>query len=355
MGRIQHLDGLRGVAILLVLFYHAFVRWANILPYGDNYSNIIFEQGFLGVQLFFLISGFVILMTLDKTVSFTNFIYRRWLRLFPAMLICSFIIYFSANFFNARPSGEVHALNLIPGLLFIEPYWLEKIIGLPFESVENAFWSLYVEFKFYILSAFLYFFVKDKKLAFTLFGFFMLWVLASAFNENFDNRFIYMIYALTTHLSFEYFGWFASGSCFYLFHKYEQRSWFFYGVIMAVISSVTLYIENYNTMISALLISLFFACSFVFPFIQKILSFRLLIFIGFISYPFYLLHENMIISLSIELPETFVSMPLIIAPMIAIVFIIFLSYIISKYMEVPVKNVIRLICDKFASKLNPQN
>ena len=158
MGRIKYLDGLRGIAILLVVFYHAFSRWTDILPYSNDYSNIIFEQGFLGVQLFFLISGFVILMTLDKTQSFQNFIYRRWLRLFPAMFVCTIIIYFSANLFDARPNGDVHAINLIPGLLFIEPYWLEKAFGIPFESIENAFWSLYVEFKFYVLAAFFIFF-----------------------------------------------------------------------------------------------------------------------------------------------------------------------------------------------------
>jgi peptidoglycan/LPS O-acetylase OafA/YrhL len=347
MGRIKYLDGHRGVAILLVILYHVFSRWADILPYGDTYSNTIFEQGFLGVQLFFLISGFVILMTLDKTPSFQSFLYRRWLRLFPAMFICSMLILLSSVFFSARPNGTVEVLNLLPGLLFIEPYWLEKLLGIPFESIEGAFWSLYVEFKFYVIAAFLYFFVKDKKLAFTLFGLFLLWVLSKLLVEQFDNKILYMVYALTTHLSFSYFGWFASGSCFYLFFKFEQKQWLVYGALMAILSSIFLYFGDLTTLFSALAISLFFSASFVTPSIQRFLESRILIFIGFVSYPLYLLHENMIISMSIELPSLLEGMPLIISPLIAITIVTFISLLITQYLEVPVKNIIRKACDNF--------
>lgn len=345
MGRIKYLDGHRGVAILLVIFYHVFSRWTDILPYGDTYSNAVFEQGFLGVQLFFLISGFVILMTLDKAPSFQSFLYRRWLRLFPAMLICSILILLTSVFFSARPNGTVEVLNLLPGLLFIEPYWLEKLLGVPIESIESAFWSLYVEFKFYVIAAFLYFFVKDKKLAFTLFSLFLLWFISKLLVEQFDNRILYMVYALTTHLSFEYFGWFASGSCFYLFFKFEQKQWLVYGALMAIISSILLYFGHLTTMFSALVISLFFSVSFVTPSIQRFLESRVLIFVGFISYPLYLLHENMIISMSIELPTVLNGIPLIISPLIAIAIVTVISLLITKYLEVPVKNIIRKACD----------
>jgi peptidoglycan/LPS O-acetylase OafA/YrhL len=59
--RITHLDGLRGIAILWVIAYHAYSRWfdyTNLLSATKNIS--IFKYGFLGVSLFFMISGFVI-------------------------------------------------------------------------------------------------------------------------------------------------------------------------------------------------------------------------------------------------------------------------------------------------------
>ncbi|WP_420839686.1 acyltransferase family protein [Colwellia maritima] len=84
MERIKYLDSHRGIAILFVVFYHLFSRWSEILPYGNSFTNIVFNQGFLGVQLFFLLSGFVILMTLERTKSFSSFLYKRWLRLFQS-------------------------------------------------------------------------------------------------------------------------------------------------------------------------------------------------------------------------------------------------------------------------------
>ena len=74
--RIDFLDGLRGVAIILVILYHAYARWPTFVPYETTFGNILFfKYGYLGVQLFFLISGFVILLSLDNCKSFKNFIY----------------------------------------------------------------------------------------------------------------------------------------------------------------------------------------------------------------------------------------------------------------------------------------
>lgn len=352
MKRIQYLDGHRGIAILLVIFYHLFHRWSEILPYGDSFSNIVFSQGFLGVQLFFLISGFVILMTLDRTKSLSNFMYKRWLRLFPAMIISTFIIVITASFFNSRPAGEVVILNTLPGLLFIEPYWIEKLTGIPFSSLEGAFWSLYVEFKFYLIAAFLYFVGKDNKLTFCLFGLFMIAIGSQILNQLYDNKIIYIIYSLSTHLSLSFFGWFASGAAFYLFHKGQQIRWLVCGFMMATISAVLLYWGDYETMLSAIVISLFFTLSFVTPIIQKALQNKALIFLGFISYPLYLLHENMMISMIIDLSYLFNGISLMFISLFSILTVVVISYFISKYLEVPMKNFCQILCEKITKGLS---
>lgn len=91
-GRIEYLDGLRGIAIIAVVMFHGYVAFPDTLPFGDRFAVIPLRLGWQGVQLFFLISGFVILMSLEACNDVASFVARRWLRLFPAMLICSCFI-----------------------------------------------------------------------------------------------------------------------------------------------------------------------------------------------------------------------------------------------------------------------
>ncbi|HHF0555610.1 TPA: acyltransferase family protein [Vibrio antiquarius] len=97
--RIVHLDAMRGIAILLVLLFHTYGRWPGHLSFVNESSDIlVVKYGYLGVNLFFVISGYVILMTLDKKNSLIEFYISRWLRLFPLMFLCSLLIY-SSSFF----------------------------------------------------------------------------------------------------------------------------------------------------------------------------------------------------------------------------------------------------------------
>ena len=156
--RIDFLDGFRGIAILLVILFHSYVRWPEIVPYGNTFSSIIlFRYGYLGVQLFFLISGFVILMSLEKSKNFYSFIYKRWIRLFPVMLIATILIYFTSTLLFERPSGNPDIKSIIPGLIFIEPSWIKLITGYNINVIEGAFWSIFVEVKFYFIFGLLYF------------------------------------------------------------------------------------------------------------------------------------------------------------------------------------------------------
>ena len=81
-GRSVGLDGVRGIAVLLVVFYHARTEW--------------FPGGYIGVDVFFVLSGFLITRLLrqefaaKESISFRNFYIRRGLRLLPALvLVCA--------------------------------------------------------------------------------------------------------------------------------------------------------------------------------------------------------------------------------------------------------------------------
>lgn len=132
-GRIQFLDGLRGIAILTVVLWHAYgSTYADYLPYGCKYCVPV-QLFWVGVQLFFMISGFVILMTLEKCSSVLEFAVRRWFRLFPAMLVASILILAFDRAFAIGPYANRSLINLLPGILFIDPSIIHTVTGVMIE------------------------------------------------------------------------------------------------------------------------------------------------------------------------------------------------------------------------------
>ena len=166
MGRIQELDGLRAIAILLVLAAH-------FAPHDRLLANVL-GLGWCGVDLFFAISGFLItdiLLALRKTEApFRTFYWRRTLRIFPPYYLILALIVLLA-FLHAEPVNyrEVarHALFLssaTPGLLKVAfarlachvsaPLQLAPKQGgyslLQFKDCLGIYWSLSVEELFYL-------------------------------------------------------------------------------------------------------------------------------------------------------------------------------------------------------------
>src|SRR5690349_19538707 len=86
--RVPELDGVRGLAILMVLFYHTLIRADNLT--SSDFLHALTSPariGWAGVDLFFVLSGFLItsilLSTKAKPNYFKNFYVRRILRIFP--------------------------------------------------------------------------------------------------------------------------------------------------------------------------------------------------------------------------------------------------------------------------------
>jgi peptidoglycan/LPS O-acetylase OafA/YrhL len=156
------LDGLRGLAILLVIFYHNF-----------GFINYFFF-GWLGVDLFFVLSGFLITDILLKTRNspkyLKNFYIRRVLRIFP-------LYYFTLLIFLVLiPILNLHVLNLdyyVQNQIWFWAYlqnWLFIFYPSPDNTAAlNHFWSLAVEEQFYLLWPFvLLVFRKPKGIIYLL-------------------------------------------------------------------------------------------------------------------------------------------------------------------------------------------
>jgi len=162
--RLDALDGLRAVAILLVMGSHYFSRWTpphhdvSLYPYGSRFAEFFpFAYGHLGVGLFFLISGFVIRLTLQRSADAGSFAMRRWARLFPAMLVCSLVTFAFASWSGLWVFAPRTPLDLLPGLTFLHPVFWRTAFGLELQAMDWAYWSLFVEAIFYALAALLWF------------------------------------------------------------------------------------------------------------------------------------------------------------------------------------------------------
>ena len=166
--RLRTLDGYRGLAILLVVAFHYCSRWTppnapqNLYPYGDLLRDVpIIRHGGLGVELFFIISGFVIALTLIRSKDWLDFALRRTARLFPSMFLCSI---FTFTMLALLPAKYFHPvlIDFAPSLSFIEPSIWAKLLGRHVESIDGAYWSLFVEVKFYFWACLLFFVFKER-------------------------------------------------------------------------------------------------------------------------------------------------------------------------------------------------
>mgnify|MGYP001814895954 FL=1 len=333
LNRIQYLDGLRGIAIFLVLLYHAYVRWQEIVPFEDRFSGIpLFANGWLGVHLFFVISGYVIYMTLDKPRSPTNFFVRRWLRLFPAMLICSVIIYSTAAFFIERPAGSPALRDLLPGLTFIEPIWWRKFLGPPQGQLEGEFWSLYVEDKFYVLAGLFYFVFGEKKMVWMLCVLFLSYVALPFLSVFFPNAEWSLPQQILFVLSAKHFGWFAAGSLFYLYVREQRAYLLILAVAIGLISALSLK-AGLQATYAGIAVVLLFTASILSKRLQSLLTSPFLLFLGFASYPLYLLHENMMVSLIVKIGNFAPWMPAILIPVLPMSIVVTLGWLVAKYAE----------------------
>lgn len=143
--RFYGLDHLRALAIILVLFYH--YRAFDHPEWVDVYGRF----GWTGVDLFFVLSGFLISNQLfkeikkDKKINLTSFFTKRFFRIIPPFLF-TVLLYFCFPFFRERESLS----PLWKFLTFAQNYGLDVINQGTFSHA----WSLCIEEQFYLLLPF---------------------------------------------------------------------------------------------------------------------------------------------------------------------------------------------------------
>lgn len=149
------LDILRGLAILIVVFYH-------------NFGSVsFFRFGWLGVDLFFVLSGFLItdilLKSRDNKFYFRNFYIRRVLRIFPLYYLVLFLFFsLSPILFKQKGAETVFSYYQNNSAWFWTYFqnWLMVKKGPPPVPFLSHFWSLAIEEQFYLFWPIMIFFIK---------------------------------------------------------------------------------------------------------------------------------------------------------------------------------------------------
>ena len=190
------LDGIRGLAILMVLGRHLIIinpaATAPIYVVARDFRGALFA----GVDVFFALSGFLITRILVQTVSdshyFRSFYARRALRIFPLYYGVLFLLFALTPIYHIHWGGEQWRLLTYSNRLFQTssgPEWHFYFGG--FISLVN-FWSLHIEEQFYFLWPLCVFLIRSPKRLFlfaitvsALSLFLRVWLLLHGYSQSF--------------------------------------------------------------------------------------------------------------------------------------------------------------------------
>jgi peptidoglycan/LPS O-acetylase OafA/YrhL len=139
--RLAGLDALRGIAALGVVFFH--FNWYYGHQIDTRFApSFSFPLGSYGVDLFFVISGFVIWMTLERAATVRRFAVSRFARLYPAFwaALCVTVV---ATTLDGR-------LTMSPGELLANLTMIPSFFGAPF--ADGVYWTLFYEVIFYVFA-----------------------------------------------------------------------------------------------------------------------------------------------------------------------------------------------------------
>ncbi|WP_085301683.1 acyltransferase family protein [Colwellia polaris] len=289
------IDGLRAIAVLLVIFYHAGFK--------------VISGGFIGVDVFFVISGFLITSIIQKEIlnkefKLFNFYIKRIRRILPAFYVVIFTTIF-CGFFILLPSDfTLLAKSFLASSIFIANMYFWKATGGYFNSNTDELpllhiWSLSLEEQFYFIWPFFLILVlgaKFKKIIIPLLS--VVVILLFAFSE----------WAAITKPNAAYYflptraGELLIGGLLAILvssgvklKQFVAQLCSIFGVVLLVYSAFILSKSSVFPGINSLLpclgaVLIILSGTENSTFVGRMLSTKLLVFIGLISYPMYLWH-----------------------------------------------------------------
>lgn len=339
VGRLVAVDGLRFLAALGVVLFHFTNRendaWGA--PVGEVFPELagVTVYGALGVPLFFMISGFVILMSVQgKTVS--HFVGSRVARLFPAywaaVLITGLYLLLRRDSPGVGSFDDFGFAGWVANLTMMQP-----AVGVA--HVDGVYWTLWVELKFYVLLGLMLLvgITRNRIIALCVF-----WPLFAAVASRFDEPLLNQLLEPT------YAPFFAIGMLVYLIWK-EGASFLVVAILFmnwafTIVSAYNFFGPQFltspsNPHVVAAIFTAFIVvllAATVGPLSKA--AWPWITVAGALTYPLYLLHEELGWGIISSFPQ---ELPRYLVLVIAIVIVLAIAWLINRFVERPLAPLLR--------------
>jgi len=320
--RLKELDALRFFAAISVVLFHYVAKYTVDEPINSIYLDIlsnITQYGFLGVPLFFMISGFVILASASHRANY-EFCIARFVRLFPVYWLC-----LTLTAITLFLSSDIDFVTYLVNLTLLQAF-----VG--FDHIDGVYWTLGKELQFYFCIFILLSLNVLQKIKYWLSSWTFFTITFTLFSQPFF---------MGWFISPEYSSFFIAGVCFYLIKKDGNNS--FYSTILFIsllLSSYHIYIASpaflasftqENQYISVVIVHFFYLIFWMLT--TNRMSFKCgnnILILGALTYPLYLIH-NVIGKTLIDIISLHIGIELAILCITTLM--LYFSYLINIYYE----------------------
>lgn len=308
----QGIQFLRFASVLWVGIFHYFYFRSYLFPFHERFSGLFFSTGWLGVRVFFIISGFVIANSLQTSKNFVDFATKRAKRLYPSLWMILPVVFFSQKFIPDSPFLEISRTgNLLVSMTLLPPNILNWTLGLQLNWVTLVLWSLKVEVIFYLTIALIHF-SRLKSITFhILFVVSTICSLVLFFSSNFPSNSVWTFAEwLIRAFGWDHLSWFCLG----IFISMQLNHRESYGIrrnlsiwVTLILSITLLMLQESATYFQLLLVLGVVFATCVIMMRGQVLPriFKPLILLGDCSYEMYLLHQGFGLTLAIYLVNRF--------------------------------------------------
>lgn len=270
--RLVELDSLRGLAALSVLWFHYTTVVKRFVP-NVQLPDFAFRYGHFGVELFFIISGYVIFMTLNRCRSHKDFIVSRTSRLLPTFWT-SMTITFVVGIYFPLQGQSYDILQYVVNLTMLQEY-------VKVNDVDPVYWSLTYEIGFYFAMYGLYRMKALNHIEWICF----LWIAGAALFHWYSPYIPHPMHYLLVLNAYGHL--FAGGIILYRIHHHGYTP-----LRMGLLLSVPLVQwEQEGGMAGLIVAGLVIVFVLAMHDRLAILRWRVLVFLGTISYALYVLHH----------------------------------------------------------------